>query len=469
MARIDHPEPDARSAREAAVGIVAVLRRAGHVAYLAGGCVRDQLLGLSPKDYDVATDARPEKVRGLFRRSRSVGESFGVVQVHVQAGGPNADCVVEVATFRTEWGYQDGRRPSKVRYTDARSDAQRRDFTINALFEDPFAEKKDDRIIDFVGGQADLRAGLVRAVGDPESRLCEDYLRLLRAVRFAARLKFQIESHTADAIKLHAKDLGRISRHRIGQEAMWMLTPSSDDSTGATSTRIVQAIQWIQQLHLDGPMLEEDPSNCPLPTVTGLVRYHQTQSAVVGYPTILAAWLLDRHFSAIQLQPPHALTHTDPDPATEPLSTVVQRLVDHELGPIITRWRRALCLSNRHRTALRRTVELLPVALGWSGLRVAGQKRLLAAGHWPQVNALVHAMADHPDARASAKGIADQWQGLIAQGISPTPWVSGDDLIAMGRKPGPIFRRLLEAVYDAQLEGAVTSRDEAIQWLEQHP
>src|SRR5438067_13328797 len=159
------------------------LREAGHVAYFAGGCVRDVLLGLEPKDYDVATDAHPQKVRSLFRSTAAVGQAFGVILVRL------GKSVVEVATFRSDGRYVDGRRPEDVRFTTAEEDAKRRDFTINGLFFDPL----EDRVIDYVGGQEDLTARRLRAIGDPWQRFEEDHLRLLRAVRFAARFDLEIE------------------------------------------------------------------------------------------------------------------------------------------------------------------------------------------------------------------------------------------------------------------------------------
>ena len=205
--------------RTAALSIIQTLRDAGHVALLAGGCVRDRLLGEDPKDYDVATDAPPERVRTLFKRTRAVGEAFGVVLVDLKRDGQRR--TIEVATFRTEGVYSDGRRPDAVEYSDAKHDAQRRDFTVNGLFEDPACEHVDadaEGIIDYVGGRADLKARVIRAVGDPEKRFGEDYLRLLRAPRFAARLGFAIEEATFRAMQQHAPQINRIARERIGDE-----------------------------------------------------------------------------------------------------------------------------------------------------------------------------------------------------------------------------------------------------------
>src|SRR5919199_235347 len=180
--------------RDDALAVLRRLRDAGHVAYFAGGCVRDLLLGLEPKDYDVATDAPPQRVRELFGNTQAVGQAFGVILVRHRRSQ------VEVATFRSDGAYLDGRRPSEVRFTTAEEDAQRRDFTINGLFSDP----TEGRIIDYVGGQEDLKNKLLRAIGDPDRRFEEDHLRLLRAVRFAARFGLDIEPHTSDAIRSHA-------------------------------------------------------------------------------------------------------------------------------------------------------------------------------------------------------------------------------------------------------------------------
>ncbi|MBC8117031.1 MAG: CCA tRNA nucleotidyltransferase, partial [Candidatus Saccharimonas sp.] len=203
--------------REFAVEIVRRLRAAGHTALLAGGCVRDLLLGREPKDYDVATTARPEQVRELFghRRTLAVGASFGVIVVT----GPREAGHVEVATFRTEGPYHDGRRPESVAFCTPEEDAQRRDFTINGMFYDPI----DARVLDFVGGEADLAARVIRAIGDPHERMREDKLRMLRAVRFAATLDFALDEITAAAVREMADEIVVVSQERIAQELRRML------------------------------------------------------------------------------------------------------------------------------------------------------------------------------------------------------------------------------------------------------
>ena len=208
------------------------LRDAGHIAYFAGGCVRDLLLGIEPKDWDIATDAPPSRVRELFLSTQAVGAAFGVILVRHRRS------VVEVATFRAEGPYLDGRHPSKVTFTTAEQDAQRRDFTINGLFLDP----TEDRVIDYVGGQADLKAQRIRAIGDPDARFEEDHLRMLRAVRFAARFGFTIEQQTAAAIVAHAGQLKRISPERIAEELRMMLT----SATRVDAWRMLWELQLLQ-------------------------------------------------------------------------------------------------------------------------------------------------------------------------------------------------------------------------------
>jgi poly(A) polymerase len=221
---LDANAPDPRPAKTSdpadALAVVRRLREAGHVAYWAGGCVRDLLLGREPKDYDVATDAPPDRVRALFSRTEAVGAAFGVILVRHRRSQ------IEVATFRTEGPYLDGRRPSAVHFTTAQEDAKRRDFTINGLFLDPLAPGAlADQVIDYVGGREDLERRVIRAIGEPDERFEEDHLRLLRAVRFAARFGFTIDPQTAAAIRRHAPRLARISPERIGEELRAMLPP----------------------------------------------------------------------------------------------------------------------------------------------------------------------------------------------------------------------------------------------------
>lgn len=406
----------APNARLAAVQIIAQLREQGYTAYLAGGCVRDTLLGGDPKDYDVATDATPDRVQAIFPKSAAVGAAFGVVIVYTPA--LNGRFVTEIATFRAEGAYSDGRRPDSVRFTDAKEDASRRDFTINGLFADPDlddpANPAADHIIDHVHGQADLKARLIRAIGDPSDRFGEDYLRMLRAIRFAARLGFEIEPKTSAALRANARYLGQISRERIGQELLAMLQGPSP----------ALALQLLQQHKLDAPTLNEDPGEHELVASNRLGEH-------ADVPARLAAWLIDRHGR------------------------------DAPAQRIIKRWRAALSLSNDHRDELHRLLQLMPVLDGWKGLTIAARKRLAAHPNWGQSMLLYEAIG------GGAQTIRDDTHRLSHDGIglAPTPLLSGEDLIDAKLEPGPRFKTLLDLAYDLQLQGELETRTQARNWL----
>lgn len=397
------PTASGRGPQEAAEHIVRALWEAGHEAYFAGGCVRDRIMARTPKDFDVATAARPEEVQALFPRGQQVGEAFGVMLVR------HAGHAIEVATFRTEGVYADGRHPSEVSFSDAEHDARRRDFTINGLFEDP----RTGEIIDHVDGRADIRRRVVRAIGDPEARLCEDRLRMLRAVRFAAMLEFSIDSATADAIRRGASDLEGVSRERIGQEVTWMLTDPN---------RALAAWE-MQYLGLDRPALRE-ANILEAPRRVGRLPEQ------AAFPTALAAWLLDRH----------------KDQSGE------------EAMQTGAKWASALVLSGADTRALQRCLSTLDVLRsGWSGLGVAAQKRMAASDGFDQAVMLLQS----EDTQAFVD-VRRRVVDLSASGLAPSPLITGDDLIALGFEPGPTFRRILDAVYDAQLEGSTTTRSEAL-------
>lgn len=401
---------DPTRARAAATEIVRRLRAAGHTAYFAGGCVRDELMGLAPTDYDVATDATPDRIKELFERTAEVGAAFGVVLVH------HPGVSVEVATFRSDGPYSDRRRPDSVTFSDARSDACRRDFTINALFIDPLAADPRSRIIDYVGGVPDIHAKLLRAVGEPAKRLQEDHLRALRAVRFAARLGLAIDPATGAAVRAHAGGLTGVSRERIGEELRRMLAHPSR----------ARAVDLLTDLGLDAPVLNGAPHRAPAPMLAAL-------PPDVPYPTTLAAWALDRG-TALE------------EPAIE---------------GAIGHWRAALCLSNDETARMEGTLlALAALDRGWSGLSIAQRKR--AAAREPDFSqALLLESIRRPEAGAR---IRQQLQELEAfGGIAPEPFVTGDDLIQLGFAPGPGFKRLLDGLYDAQLEGRVADREKALE------
>src|SRR6185295_1585440 len=230
--------PDVTRQRAFALEIAQKLRAAGFEALWAGGCVRDELLGLTPKDYDVATSAKPEQIRDLFGRRRTlpIGASFGVITVL----GPREAGQIEVATFRTDAAYSDGRHPDSVTFTTAEHDAQRRDFTINGLFYDPIAQQ----VVDYVGGQQDLKAKILRAIGDPRLRLSEDKLRMLRAVRFAAAFNFAIDPDTLTAIQDMAPEINTVSAERIGIEIRRMLI----DPNRASALKLLREANLLVQV-----------------------------------------------------------------------------------------------------------------------------------------------------------------------------------------------------------------------------
>ena len=389
------------SSREAAARIAGTLSKAGFVAYFAGGCVRDRVLGIEPSDYDVATDATPEQIAGVFPSSRGVGEAFGVMLVRM--GGQT----IEVATFRSEGGYVDGRRPTEVRFTNAKEDAQRRDFTINGLFEDPATGE----VIDYVQGKADIAARRLRAIGDPDARFREDRLRTLRAARFAARFSMAVDPATADAARRYAPDLAGVSRERVGQELRKML---------AHPTRAA-GVALVEQWSLDAPALAERHSEGALARVRALAA-HAT------FAESLAAWRLDR--------------------------------LAREGAPSPGDWTAALVLSNREAMDMEETLSLVRwIRESWPGARTSARKRRAARAAFGA--ALAIRSAEDP---AGAEEVSACVDSLRAEpgGLAPAPFISGDDLIAAGLAAGPRFRELLERAYDRQLEREVRSREEAL-------
>ena len=387
MAAASRMEP-----REAALQVAKRLSKHGHLAYFAGGCVRDGLLGIEPEDYDVATDADPTQVAAIFSHARGVGEAFGVMLVG--QGGRT----IEVATFRTDGAYIDHRHPTDVAFGTPNEDAQRRDFTINGLFEDP----QTGKIIDFVDGQEDLKRRVLRAIGDPAARLEEDHLRMLRAVRFAARFDLSIDDATAKAISDRAAQLQGISKERIGNELRRMF---SDSSRG-------RAAQLIESFGLDevalGGHCESDR--------TRLDALDPTSPWVDA----IAAWMLDRGAEA----------H---------VPALAKRLV----------------LSNHEARDLVCVLTLRPK--DWFDWKVAQKKR--GAAH-PLFERSLRLW--ETEDRAHAAKIREDLKPLEVEGLAPQRLLSGSDLIEAGFREGPHLGTILEAVYDAQLEGRITSAEDAM-------
>ncbi len=397
--------------------VVARLREKGYVAYFAGGCVRDELLGLAPKDFDVATNATPKVVQALFPRTIPVGAQFGVIIVL----GP-AKCEVEVATFRSDGAYTDGRRPSQVRYGNEFDDAARRDFTINGLFLDPDIEK----VIDHVQGRADLQKKILRAIGEPEERFAEDKLRILRAVRFASHLGFEIELRTKTAILKHGKDLTQVSAERIGQELLKMVT-GNDPGRAIRLLREFQLLPVILPLVSDA-VEKQDQGSEVFDRIVNLVNHSG------GDPDLGLA----------------ALFHPiDPDP--DIASEQAQKSC------------RSLRYSNDRIAAVGGIVSTQKKISDWKSLSLSVQRRILAE---PLIDSYLAFLKMKIAAAKTDPAIACVIEeSLLALGENrrlPPPLVRGEDVIALGIRPGPRIKEVLRAVQDLQLERKIQSREDAL-------
>jgi poly(A) polymerase len=412
--------------REDAEEVVRRLRDAGHVAYFAGGCVRDTLLGLEPKDYDVATDAPPARVRKLFSNTQAVGAAFGVILVRLRGSQ------IEVATFRTEGRYLDGRRPESVAFTDAEHDARRRDFTINGLFMDPI----EGRIIDYVGGQEDVAARRLRAIGEPDERFDEDHLRLLRAVRFAARFDLAIESRTAEAIRRHAPKLVRISPERIADELRLMLT----SVTRGRAWPMLWEFALVDQVFRFLPVAAEEAEFNPGRSVFLALAPDEG----IPFGVALAAASLDYVMQAA---------------GGSDLRTAVESNVVQAVGKAL---RQSLRISNDELEDTVGTVAAIAPLIQLAPPTVAQMKRFLAKpverGAWEILVAADKVVGT--DGRVA--WLRERLEELSKGDFAPPPLITGDDLTAAGMRPGPVFRRVLESVYDAQLEDRVHTKDEAM-------
>jgi poly(A) polymerase len=449
---------------ESALHIIETLRANGYEAWLAGGCVRDLLLGREPTDYDVATSATPDVVLEMFPRTFAVGAHFGVVLVASETGvgceqGSVAErCVIEVATFRSDGAYSDGRHPDEVRYTkSARDDVQRRDFTINGLLLDPthLANSPNptvaarEGVFDYVGGLADLDAGLIRAIGDPHRRFEEDQLRLLRAVRFAARFGFDIEAKTAAAIRALAPRIHAVSRERVRDELTRMLTEG-------------HARRAFELLDETGLLLQVLPEVAKMKGVEQPPQFHPE-----GDVWIHSLLLLE------QLQPGceptlawGALLHDVGKPATFRVAPDRIRFDGHvDVGVAIgAEICRRFRFSNDDTRQVLALIENHMRFADAPRMRTSTLKRFFRLENFPEHLALhrmdclaAHANLDIYDfVRAS-------YEAMPEETVRPIPLVTGRELIAAGYTPGPLFRDMLQAVEDAQLEGSIGTRDEALE------
>jgi tRNA nucleotidyltransferase/poly(A) polymerase len=435
--------------RELAEKICATLRSRGHHAYLVGGCVRDLELGREPADYDVCTDARPERVQELFPRSLAVGAKFGVILVLEDMQQENS-AQVEVATFRSDIGYSDGRHPDHVVYSHTpQEDVLRRDFTINGLLMDPATGE----ILDYVGGRADLRDGIVRAIGDPRLRFAEDKLRMLRAVRFAARFGFAIEPETMAAARSLAAQITQVSPERIRDELTKLLSEGAArrgfellDETELLDVVLpdiakMKGVEQPPQFHPEGDvwihtrmMLEKLPPSCSATLAWGVLLHD------VGKPPTFA-------------------------PATGPGTRI--RFDGHaEVG---TRMAEHICRALRFSNDdIEQIVALVANHMRFKDvqhMRIATLKRFVRLPRFAE-----HMELHRLDCLASHRNL-DAYtfvQRFLVETppekVYPPKLVTGDDLKTMGLVPGPRFREILLAVEEAQLEGRLQDRESALQF-----
>lgn len=389
----------------AATRVVRLLQDAGHTAYFAGGCVRDLVMGRAPNDYDVATSATPEQVSKLFHRTQQVGAKFGVVLVRMQR------ISIEVATFRTDHDYADGRRPTGVTFSSPEEDANRRDFTINGMFYDPVARE----VIDFVGGRKDIAAKVIRAIGEPARRFAEDHLRLLRAIRFAARLGFSIEPETWNAMCRHAADLRRISPERIRMELEGVF---SNENRAAAMEQVVSS---------------------------GLLA-HLWPGAELLIPLAPAAIQRMRHWTgAATFENAMALVIADLPVAEVTRSLEALRCSNETIA--VVRWLHA------HQRDFDEP----------SKVTLADLKLRMAHAAFGDLLALIEARRKTENQSTSPIDEIRSRAGAIAPGkVAPMPFINGDDLKAMGLEPGPKFKTILEQIYYAQLNDELTSREQAL-------
>ena len=429
--------------RDFAVDVVKRLRQAGFQALWAGGCVRDELLGLTPKDYDIASDALPKDVRRLFRRTVAVGESYLVVEVlgpH-EGGKP---LKVQVATFRSDGSYSDGRHPDEVVASTPPEDAQRRDFTINGMFKDPLSGD----VVDCVGGRDDLRAGILRAIGDPVQRFQEDRLRMLRAVRMATRFNLQVDPATADAVRAMAEGINAVSAERIADELRKLLT----DPRRAHGMALLMDLGLAEGVLPEVvPMrgLPQGPPDAPTGDLWDhVLRVLDLLGPDVSFPLALAALLHD-------VGKPRTVGRT-PDRYTFYYHEHVGRRLASEI-----------CLRLRLSTDERERVEWLVEKHQYlcdvRGMRTSKLKTLLAHPGIRELLALHRA-----DALASRRGtehveyceqLLREWS---AEDLNPPPLLSGHDLVRLGLEPGPLFKELLIAVREAQLDGTIKTPKSAL-------
>ena len=423
-----------------ALRVVETLRQAGFQALLAGGCVRDLALGRVPKDWDVATDAEPEEVAALFEHTVAVGAQFGVSVVMLDEGD------YEVARFRRDGPYRDGRHPASIEPADARADAQRRDFTINGLFYDP----ENGAILDYVDGQRDLHAGIIRAIGDPTARFAEDDLRLLRAVRFAARLGFTIEPATWDALCARAGCIVGVSAERLRDELTLLLT----EGGARCGLRLLDQSGLLQAVLPEVAAMRGVPQEAEFHPEGDVWTHVQFLFEYLDKPSAELAW--------------SALLHDIGKPST---MVRAERIRFHGHDAVGAEMAAAICGRLRMSNDARRVIcTLVADHMRISHvrqMRPSTLARLLREPHFPELLQLHRAdcLASHGKLDLY-EFCQEQLAALKGEHLRPPALLTGADLIALGFAPGPLFREILTAVEDAQLEGQLDSYCSALRFVQ---
>ena len=445
--------------------IVRTLRERGHQAYFAGGCVRDLLLAREPADYDVATDATPQQVMQIFPQTYAVGEQFGVVLVPQSESsgatgvparqGERSHAAVEVATFRSDVGYSDGRHPDEVRFTkDPQEDVQRRDFTINGMMLDPATNE----VLDFVGGQDDLKAGIVRAIGDPERRFGEDNLRMLRAVRFAARFDYKIDPQTLAAIQKLAPKILQVSCERVREELTKMLTEG-------------QARRAFELLDTSGLLPEVLPEIAAMKGVQQPPQYHPEGDVFVHTLLLLEKLQPDASGSFSKTLAWGALLHDVGKPPTFRIAPDRIRFDGHvdvgvKMGQEILH---RLRFSNHD---CQQILALIANHMRFADVQRMKESTLKKFIRMPafEEHLELHRMdclSSHGDL-TSYNFTREKMASLPPDAVRPAPLITGTDLISEGYRPGPIFKEILVAVEDGQLEGRLRNREQALRFVRAH-
>ncbi|HEY1376277.1 MAG TPA: CCA tRNA nucleotidyltransferase [Gemmataceae bacterium] len=430
--------------REFATDVVRRLRAAGHRALWAGGCVRDMLLGREPHDYDVATDATPEQIKNLVRCTDKHGAVFGVVEA-LGPRTPAGRVTVEVATFRSDGSYSDGRHPDAVVFSSPEEDARRRDFTVNGMFFDPL----EGKYIDYVGGQEDLHNGILRAIGDPAQRFAEDKLRLLRAVRFATRFGLTLDPATAHAIRAMAGEITVVSAERIADELRKLLT----DPRRAAGMRLMDEVALVTPILPEAEAMKGQPQGPPAAPVgnvwTHTLRVLELLPADASFPLAFAALLHDVGKPGTVGRTPERYTFHGHDLRGRDMA-----------GRICVR----LKLSNAERERVEWLVGMHIYLCDAPRMKASKLKPVLAHPGVRELLALHRADAAAWDRSVEHVEFCErklaEW---TTEELTPPPVLTGDDLLEMGIKPGPVYKRLLDAVREAQLDGTVTTTEQAVE------